>query len=1031
MGRAVQRSAASAPSRNGPSARCRRSAPPVGSRVGSRVGSASAPRRGLHFVAFLIVHIAGWLGPLTARASEAPPDVTISRGPLAIAAVDVRLELWRGGEIGPGGARIRRSGAWVQGLATYTLTRPATSGERVRLLDFAAALAEEPTLSPTDRKGLDEVALANYADGPFDPGGMTVNGHWGLDELLVVGPRKDLVVVLPAGATEFTLRYVIDVPHRYWPFGCVRGRCSLSGALAPLPSTRAKGGEYLPEGGRVVAPARWTLSAELATPGDVRPGARAEHPRALLDDELIVVGGKGETVPYPSVFFGTRWHETSRYHRGAQLRVHTMQPRPSGQVPDDRRIQLRSDLAGIALEIAEEIVELMGALGQPPPPDEPLVIIQGPLRAQVAEMHPGVVVISDQAFQIFPSKVVRKFHEDAIARSIADALVEARLRGRHDPSTDLWLGGAIGFSVLELWRVLREQRDAFAHDLLSRLTFVPAVDRFLYTQQASFSSQYFRGVEDEMRVRNHPLWFAHELPTGRRLHEKLADTLGRPRMKELYDELLAHPSRDPQQVAERVWGRELDWFFAQWLGPYPKLDYSVADVQSTRQGAGPDAQWLHRITIRKESLVPVVEPVQVLVTEKGGKAHFLVWNGELGDAAGAESTKALAREPTKGEHVFELRTAGKLKSVRIDPRTRTVQTPLAPHTNVDPLFNDRHPRSFRFLYTGVGLSIAASEFLSARTATARLNAIAGFASFEGSFRRDLRRTGHVLVARDRETDIALGAGANFWFGDKINRQRRRARVRTFATIASLNGRSLDPRGGLRIIETLALVDDTRGFAWWPERGRLLSIGAVARHTLRLSGERDHRHDFVLDAAWVHLWRIAKDHVIATSVYLETVVPLVRAPEFRGLARVGGIGGLSGYNADEAFGLGLASFQAEYRHVFVNDMRLNFVHLAWLRSLGGVLFAGAASASQCSSLKGWFAANSWYGTVGYALTGYLSILGVTPQLVRLELAVPLVRYQNEKCLDKALPNYLADVQGVPNAKALLPPVTVNLTFQQSF
>ncbi|MBC8068914.1 MAG: hypothetical protein IAG13_11320, partial [Deltaproteobacteria bacterium] len=749
------------------------------------------------------------------------------------------------------------------------------------------------------------------------------------------------------------------------------------------------------------------------------------------DDQLLVAGGRGETTAYPSVFFGTRWHETSQWHRGAQLRVHTMQPRPSAQVPFDRRSQLRSDVAGITLAIGEEIIDVLGALGQPPPPDETLVVVQGPLRTEVAQMHPGVVIISDQAFQLFPAKRFRKFHEDAIARALADAMLEPRIRGRHDPSTDLWLSGTLGFAVLQLWRTARDQRDEFAPDILSRLTFVPAVDRFLYTQQASFSSAYFRGVEDEMPVRNHPLWFSHLLPTGRRLHEKLSDTIGVVALDRVYRELLAHPSRDPQGVAQRAWGRDLEWFFAQWLGPYPAVDYSVVDVVSEPRGTA----WTHRIRVRKHSRVPVVEPVQVLVTERGGQTHFLVWNGELGPEASSDtaagSAVRLARETTDGEHVFELHTLHKLKSVRVDPRTRTLQTALAPQDNVDPLFDDRKPAAFRFLYTGVGLSIAASEFLSATTPTARLNAISGFASFEGSLRRDLRRTGHVLIARDRETDIALGLGANFWFGDKVNRQRRRARVRTFATVALLNGRSLDPRGGLRVVETVALIDDTRGFGWWPERGRLLLLSATARHTLRIEGERDHRHDIVLDAGWTHLWRLAKDHVIATSVYLETVIPLVRSLEFRGLGRVGGIGGLSGYNADEAFGLGVAGVQAEYRHVFVNDMKLNFVHLAWLRSIGGNLFAGAASASQCDSLKGWFAGNSFYGTVGYALTGYLSILGVTPQLVRVEVAVPLVRYRNERCLDEALPDYLAEVQGVDDATRLLPPVTVNLTFEQSF
>jgi hypothetical protein len=1014
MGRLVQRSAALAQGRIDLSTRRRRA------RIGGREPIAA-------FAIMLVVWLGCWLASTSACASDplvATPEMP-ARGALAIASVDVQLELWRGGETRPDGTRVLPGAAWAQGVVSYSLDRPAHDGERVRLLDFAAAMAKEPA-------HVDEVALAAYVDGPFQPGGMTVTGHWGLDTLQIVGPRADLVVRLAAGTTSFTLRYELDVPHRYWPFGCVRGRCSLSGALAPLPSVPARGGVYLPEGGRVIAPARWTVHAELATPGDVRPGAGPEHRNALLDDRVLVAGGSGETTAYPSVFFG-HWHESSQWHRGARVRVFTMQPRPSAQVPDDRRSQLRSDLAGITLAIGGEIIDVLGALGQPPRPDETLVVVQGPLRAQVAQMHPGVVLISDQAFQLFPARRFRKFHEDAIARALADALVEPRMRGRHDPSTDLWLSGALGFAVLQLWRTARDQRDEFAHDILSRLTFVPAVDRFLYTQQASFSSAYFRGVEDEMPVRNHPLWWAHQLPTGRRLHEKLSDTIGRAGIDGFYRELLAHPSRDPLRIAQQVWKRDLDWFFAQWLGPYPAVDYSVVDVDSKRVG---DA-WSHRIRVRKHSSVPMVEPVQVLVTERGGKAHFLVWNGELGARADAEpdanagSAVRLAAEPTDGEHVFELRTAQPLKSVRVDPRTRTLQHALPPKDNVDPLFDDRHPAAFRFLYTGVGLSIAASEFLSARTPTARLNAISGFASFEGSLRRDLRRTGHVLIARDRETDIALGMGANFWFGDKINRQRRRARVRTFATVALLNGRSLDPRGGLRLIETVALIDDTRGFYWWPERGRLLSLSATLRHTLRVEGTHDDRHDIVIDASWTQMWRLAKDHVIATSVYLETVVPLVRRPEFRGLARVGGIGGLSGYNADEAFGLGVANVQVEYRHVFVNDMRLNFAHLAWLRSLGGILFAGAASASQCDSLKGWFAGKSWYGTVGYALTGYLSILGVTPQIIRLELAVPLVRYRNERCLDKALPNYLAEVQGVPDARRLLPPVTVNVTFQQSF
>lgn len=932
---------------------------------------------------------------------------------MRIEAVDVELVVVRGGERHAEGDEIRRGRARVDGVATYTLDRAARPGDTITLLDFAGSM-------PTEPDQLDEVALATYTSGPFEPGGMTLHGSWDAASVVRVGPRRDVVVTLDEGATSFTLRYAIDVPRRYWPFGCVRERCSLSGAIAPLPSAPAEGGVYLPAGGRVVVPAQWHVEAAFATPGDVPPGAPAGR-TSRVPDELIVVGD-GRRIAYPSVFFGPRWHVTTQSHHGVGFRVLTPLRRPSGQVPYDTAIQLRPDLPGIVLRAASEIVELLEVLGGDAPTPDEIVVIQGPLRAQIAEAHPGVVVVSDQAFALFPHERFRRFHEDAIAKGIATALVQRRIASDDAASRELWMGTAIAHATVGVWRATRHARDEYAHDILSRLTFVPAVDRFLYTQQASFSSAYFRGVEDEMPVRNHPLWFAHELPTGRRIHEKLVDLLGPERMDRVYREYLATPTKDPRVLAEHAWGRQLDWFFEQWLGPYPDVDYAIADVDSRETKDG----WHHRIVIRKDSAVPLVEPIQILVVERGGERHYLVWNGELGP-----HDRVLADEPVRGEHVIELDTERKLASVRLDPRSRTRQVARGKRTNVDPLFDDRKPASFRFLYTGVGLSIAASEFLNATTPTSRFNAISGFALFESSLRRDLRRTGHVQIARDRETDVAVGVGTSLSFGRKVNRQRRRSRVRLFETVALLNGRSLDPRGGVRLVESIGIGDDTRGFGWWPERGRALDLGVSARHTLRTEGLRDHRHDFVALADWVHLWRIAKDHVIATAVLAEIVIPVRGDPEYRSLGRVGGIGGLSGYAADEAFGLGIASVQAEYRHVFVNDLRPNFVHLAWLRSIGGIAFAGASSASPCDRLDGWFERGSWYGTVGYALTGYLSILGVTPQLVRVEVAAPVIRYRNRQCLGNTLPDYLAEVQGAPDAEVLLPPVSFNVTFQQSF
>lgn len=932
----------------------------------------------------------------------------------SVASVDVSLQIFEGGDRRSDGRRVPRKQSFVRGRATYHLGAPARAGQSLVLLDFAAFLQEDPI-------ELDEAAVAGYVNGPFDPGRLDVVASEGAVSVTRHGPRQDVVIALHTGATEVTLEYVVTVPSRPWPFGCVRRTCSLSGAIAPLPSVPAQGGRYLPTDGRVVAPVPWRVQEVRLGPGPVQPSLSVGSVGLSPPDRVVVSAGRGEPMAYPSVFWGPRWHRTRAVRDGVEIDVFHRRPRPSGRTPAETRLQLWRDLPGHVATTGEEMVALLTA-AHPVAAGERVVAVVGPLRSEVAQAHPATLVVSDQALELFPSGRFEKFHIEALARGWADVFARGLFVGEHEPSTDLWLSGAVGLALLDLWRARKEHADEFAGDILRNLTFVPAVDRFLYTQQASFSQTYFRGVEDDPPLRNHPLWFSHALPTGRRIHGKLTDTLGPEQLGTFYDELLRDLSADPQALAQGVYGHALGWFFDQWLGEYPEVDYWVGDVDSVRVATG----WQHTITIHKRSVQPVVEPVQILVTDKDGGAEYLVWNGQ------ASQARQLEHEPLEGAHTFVVTTSGKLDAVRLDPRKRLVQTPLEPD-NVDPVFNDRDAPQFRFLYTGAGLSVAASEFVNANTPAARFNAIAGFAAFEASLRRDLRSTGHVLVARDRESIIAVGSGVNLWWGKKANPQRRRGRVRLFMTGGWLSEGSLDPTGGVRITERVSIIHDTRRFAWWPERGRALTLGVMARQTLRddPQGRSDNRLDIATDAAWIHLWPLAHDHVLATSLRGELVVPLVREPEFRSLTRVGGIGGLGGYAADEAFGLGQVALQAEYRHQYLRNMHSNLAHLLYGRSIGGVAFVGAATTSRCDSYGGWFGADSWYAHVGYALTARLSILGVTPQLLKVEASVPLIRRNGIRCLDRVLPDFLAERQGLDSADALLPPFNINVLFNQSF
>lgn len=955
--------------------------------------------------------------------------------------VSLDATIWRGGEQPPGRKRIPRRRAEFEGRARYRLASASAAGQQLVLLDFAEILRETP-------RDLDEIAMATYVSGAAEYSRTDVLAITDAEgrplEWSRRGSRRDLVIDLPAGLDELVIEYRVMVPHRYWPLGCVWRRCSLDGAAAPLPSEPARGGLWLPPGGRVPSPVAWTIGTlRFGSVPDWQPGREPtpEQAKALSNDELIVsaVALEPDTpIAYPSIYWGPRWERSEAWIQGVHVRVLHIDPRPADQFPDEVLLHPIPDVAGHALTIAREAIELAAAVGVAVPPDAALTIVQGPLRSDIAQFHPASVSVSDQYLELLRTRRFAKFHDVVLARTVFDMIGYGHFAGHHDASSDLWLSGSLGVALTQLWQRQRELRDEYASDLLASFTFVPAIDRFLYTGQAAFSSAYFRGSEDEMPVRVHPLFFANALPTGRRIHEKLSDLMPEHELGRFYTHMIANPDSDPVATLERVWGHELDWFFEQWLGPYPAVDWAVESVESTPRASGGYAT---RITIVRDADRPMVEPVQVYVVERGGAEHFLVWNGE------AAPGRPLLDQPRVARHTFEIETTRPVKVVRVDPRNRIVQTPRIPTSrfnrgdNNDPLFNDRTPKKARFVYSGFGFAVAASEFRSAlrvKDYGAAFNALTLLAIFETSLRRDLRQTFNFTAFSDRETWAGGSAALNLWFGEKRNRQRRRTRLRIAGAGSWLNESGLDPRGGVRLTESVGLFHDTRKYGLAPERGFIVGGSVTASQVIRVDpGQEDHRYSLDFDVGWAQSFPLAHHHVLATRLDASIVVPLASEPEFRSLNRAGGAGGLAGFTGNELFARGMLIAALEYRHTIFDDLRIPLANLLWLRSIGGVAFGGVASLSSCDSLNGWLGRDSWYGYYGYGLTANMQIFGVTPQFFRVDVSAPIGRRPGE-CLGELLPNYIvrraSERRGEdydPDAKVRLPPVNINISFNQPF
>src|SRR6185312_10511470 len=136
-----------------------------------------------------------------------------------------------------------------------------------------------------------------------------------------------------------------------------------------------------------------------------------------------------------------------------------------------------------------------------------------------------------------------------------------------------------------------------------------------------------------------------------------------------------------RRAAAETFGADLDWFWRQWLGPLPRVNYRLESVRVTPAAGGGDHL---EIDVRREGQL-IREPVEVAVADRAGVTHTLRWD-----------------DATAG-HRFAIDLPAGLKSVEVDPRERLVETALGSlRPSDDPRYDNRRPLRWRLLYEGFG-----------------------------------------------------------------------------------------------------------------------------------------------------------------------------------------------------------------------------------------------------------------------------------------------------------------------------------------
>jgi hypothetical protein len=761
--------------------------------------------------------------------------------------------------------------------------------------------------------------------------------------------RIQLPKPLPPGdVVALEIAFETTLPHRFGGFGCDGERCRLMGGFYPTPAHLGAGGWDLP-----APPDR--VSARIAV--------RAPEELALVVDGQLVRGRGGEAliiasddIPYATLVTDRGFYTSSVEAAGVRVDYLHRRRRP----PDSENQPLpyvREDIPGLVLEAAGRALEFLGDQGLRPT-RRSLTLVEGQLRHELVQVHGDVLLVSDQIFGIFPVPRLRKYHRLELVRAVFLAVVGDALARTEVPEDRNLAAGVLASYLVDVFTLREFKTIEFAKDLLSPIDFIPAVDQLMYAPLVASAPTYFGDVDDDEPIRDDVRRFANKDATPRLLYNKLLDILGPMGMARLARGVLG-AGRPLREAAAEIFGADLRWFWAQWLGPRPRVNYRLVGVKVSPRTDAAAGDGVHvAIDVAREG-ADILEPVEVLVEDRAGGARTLTWR-------------------TRGPHAtLEADLPAGLKSVEVDPRARLVETAVGSLLpSDDPRYDNRSPPRWRLIYEGFG---------------ALLNVTALTAAFEAAFllkpQHDLR---HALVLRAFHTDATIiGAGVSYdwFFGKQADRNNL-----TSALSGGLTASRLDPhfalpagqmpRPGTTVRASFGLDHDTRDYIIDPWRAVGLGLGVSTAVTFFDDGHRDTQVG--AGAEVLRLFELLPGHVLAMDASSEGRFGAFTVPGQ--LTDAGSIDGLRGYLPGDLLARANVIGRIQLRDDYVTDLNWNLLHFTTVRALAGTVFADAAAITTCDGYS--FSRERVFSDVGYSFRVLHDAFGVYQQLLSLDVAVPL-------------------------------------------
>jgi len=746
----------------------------------------------------------------------------------------------------------------------------------------------------------------------------------------------DLVVPITAGPrrpVSVRLRFEVDLPERYGRVGAVDDRVTLTAPWYPL---LVDGDAY-----------------RFSVPHRVRVDA-TESLALLVGGERVSSGEYVErTGAFVPVVAAPELHELVRRVGSRTLRIFSPEPLYTEPSANAEGLAALSDIDRIPVPAMMErsVADVYATLAEARVPHRrgDLVVAMVPSRVELATTAPGLILCSDNIYEIFPLDVTEEFHHRAFRRALFRHLVAPISDATEAPGDRDWVDDFRAVFLVDVDDARRHGVARTPEELVGFAAFHPSVDALLYAPQLQYVETFFGSIDEPDPFRDDPARSRRHVSRGRRVLESARDALHEDDFRELTEALL-EGDEAVASILERLDESAADRLEV-WLDtPNRRVNYRYGELSSEPH---PSGGYVNRVEVFRDG-ADRPEPVEVLIEDDEGNEQVVVWDG-----AGPRG-------------VVEAHMPAPIEDVHIDPRHRLSQAPEV--ADGHPRGDDATSKPFRPpLLTGLGLNLALTE-----------GQVFGYVSFALRRRYDLEESFAFTLSH-----LSSTTGGNFRYVRGIG-PKRHTNARIGAASVGLDfDRVRDDFvgagvGGYRLSLIGSAGFDTRTYFVDPREGSSAvfsgRVGGVVRDddefgvTAGLGFRASHMITMGLRNAMLLVGGVGWTFGDALSGELQ---------------QLGGRFLLRGFGTQELVGRGKAYLVAEHRITALSDLRWNLVHLAWLREIQLAVWTGGGMTFDSIPDGGLRLA----AEVGGGLRFHYTYGGVQPGVMSIDVGVPLTRNPN--------------------------------------